>query len=361
MYLNINIFNEGYNGGNKMLVLKSNKVILPIDDPMSSTYMVPASEFALLQTTENGNNYIYNRYIQIYSFGDILNHKSCDVGLSILTDPFDQNPCFISTKIDSKHDYLIEDQKKAVMDCLHRGTYFYSYRYLDELYMSETRYFKKCHMLHMFLIYGYDLNQEVFYTLGYNNQGIFSKIKIHFCEYDDSINNLDETEQRYVILINNNDEYIEKECDVETIKFWLDQYIKSKNSRIIRRGVNDEVAITDNLVFGYRVFDYLLCYLSYFVNNEVEIYDFDFRFLRQLLEHKELMMNRLRMMHEHNLIGKEMLGQYKNIVDIAQMLQYLNIKLLITDERRIFLKIYDGINDIYSKEGSILEKVFMQL
>lgn len=336
---------------------KQNSIMLPIEIPLSSTYMVPASEFALLQTTRTGINYIYNRYIQMYLFGDILNQKTFDVGLSILTDPFDENPCFLTTKIESKHDFLLIGQKDSIIDCLRRGVYFYSYRYLDEYYISEAKYYKNCCMLHMFIIYGYNMKERAFYTLGYNRRGVFSKIRISFEEYDQSITNLDKSEHRYVMLISNNPNHYEKDCDIENIKFWMDQYIKSKNSRIIQRGVNNEIAITDNLIFGYRIYDYLLAYLSYFVNNEAQIDNFDFRFSRQLLEHKIIMLERLKELYKNKFIGKITLNQYKSIVDNAQVLHNLNTKLLFTHESSVFKSIYERVLVIGSREKDVLENV----
>jgi len=332
-------------------------VILPIEMPKSSTYMVPAAEFALLQTTDSGKNYINNRYAQMYLFGNILNQKSYDVGLTILTDPFDQNPCFKTTKIELEHEFIISDQKTIIIQCLNEGTYYYSYRYMDEFYISDTKYYQKCCVLHMFLIYGYSLSEKSFYTLGYNRNGIFSKIRIRFDEFDESIKHLDKKEHRYIMLLNNNNNYMEKECNLDLIKFWMDQYIKSKNSRIVQRGVNNEIAVTDNLIFGYRTYDYILLYLNYFIKNEAPFWEYDFRYSRQLLEHKRIMHERLTILCKNKLIKEDIVGQYNEIVECANIIHYLNIKFSLTKEHSIFVRILDNLVKIISKEKNILEEV----
>ncbi len=184
--------------------------MLPISSPLSSTYMVPAGEFALLQSFESGLNYIYNRYIQLYLFEDIIKRDSTDVGLSILTDPYDHNPCFITTKIELQYEYLIHDYKDFIIDNINHGTYVYTYRYVDEYYIKDTTSYNKNHLIHMFLIYGYDLDKKIFYTMGYNQRNLFSVIEFSFDEFDNAIQNIQENGHKYIILIQQNNQYNEE-------------------------------------------------------------------------------------------------------------------------------------------------------
>ena len=133
---------------------------LPISVPLSSTYMVPAAEFAVLQSYENGMNYITNRYSQLYLFEDIIKRESMDLGLSLQTDPFDFNPCFHATKIEMQFEYIIKDFIDFIIDSINHGNYVYTYRYIDEYYIKDTASYNQYHVIHMFVIYGYDIERK---------------------------------------------------------------------------------------------------------------------------------------------------------------------------------------------------------
>jgi hypothetical protein len=333
---------------------------LPISVPLSSTYMVPAAEFAVLQSYENGMNYITNRYSQLYLFEDIIKRESMDLGLSLQTDPFDFNPCFHATKIEMQFEYIIKDFIDFIIDSINHGNYVYTYRYIDEYYIKDTASYNQYHVIHMFVIYGYDIERKLFNTMGYNSRNIFSNIEITFDEFTDSIQDIENTGHRYIILVKPNTEYVEKP-ERDKIKFWIEQYVKSKNSRIMNKGVMDEIAMTDRLVFGHKIYDYMDMYYHFFVTGAVEIWKMDRRSLRQLWEHKKIMMKRIETISEMNLISKDFIKEYKSVLDISSNLQNMQTKINLTEDINILTRIKEKLKSLAEIEIVVLNNILSEI
>lgn len=97
--------------------------VLPIEMPWSCTYLVPASEFAVMQSYENSRNRILNRFMQTRMFEDIVSGESYDVGFSMITEPFTESPHFYTSVIPSKFQYIIGDLVDFIMTCIDNDTY----------------------------------------------------------------------------------------------------------------------------------------------------------------------------------------------------------------------------------------------
>lgn len=151
--------------------------VLPIEMPWSCTYLVPASEFAVMQSYENSRNRILNCFMQTRMFEDIVSGESYDVGFSMITEPFTESPHFYTSVIPSKFQYIIGDLVDFIMTCIDNDTYVYIHRYIDEFYLSDSRYYNSFKMMHMFIFYGYDADRRVLYTIGYNKKAIFQSLK----------------------------------------------------------------------------------------------------------------------------------------------------------------------------------------
>lgn len=333
---------------------------LPISMPLSSTYMIPAAEFSVLQSYENGMNYILNRYTQLFLFENAVTSGSTDLGLSMQTDSFDHNPCFRTCKIDKAFDYIIKDIIEFIIDSIDHGKYVYIYRYIDEYYIKDMSAYNKFHLIHMFVLYGYDLGKKLFYTLGYNKRGVFANIEICFDEFLDSIQGIDNTGDHYLILVDPNSDYTEI-FDRNRTRFWIEQYLQSKNSRIMMRGVMDDVAMTDQLVFGYKIYSYMDLYYHFFENGDIDINLMDRRSLRQLWEHKKIMMKRIEKMSDSGFVSSEYKGKYKSVLDASTNLHNMQTKLNFTGDISILRRIRERLNILAENEFHILSELTEEL
>ena len=148
---------------------------------------------------------------------------------------------------------------------------------------------------------------------------------------------------------------------LDKIKFWLNQYIYSKNSRINLRGVFDETVMTDRLVFGHRIYDYLDLYYNFFINGDIEINRIDRRSMRQLQEHKVIMLKRFEVMNNKKYLSSEYLENYKLVLEEAQIVHNLQTKFNFKEDIDILIKIKENLKKLADMEMSQLGKIVISL
>lgn len=331
--------------------------MLPIEIPWSYTYLTPASEFAVMQSYENTRNRILNRFIQVKIFEDIISGDNYDVGLSMVMESFCECPHLYSTLISSKFMFTVDNLIDFIILCIDNESYVYVHRYINEFYLSSSPYYQKYEMLHMFIFYGYDKNKRVFYTLGYNNNMIFSKLEIPFSELEQSIDNNEDKDGKYILLIRHNNENNE-EINTYDIKYWLDQYLNNKNSNVAIYGVNNEKAMSEKLVYGIKTYDYLNAYLYYAISGFLEYDRIDNRFCRQLYEHKMIMMKRINAMSSLEYIDSMFENKYKSVLDSSNILCNMQTKFNLTKNINILKRMQERIKLISNDEFAILDKLY---
>lgn len=334
--------------------------VLPIEMPWSCTYLVPASEFAVMQSYENSRNRILNRFMQTRMFEDIVSGESYDVGFSMITEPFTESPHFYTSVIPSKFQYIIGDLVDFIMTCIDNDTYVYIHRYIDEFYLSDSRYYNSFKMMHMFIFYGYDADRRVLYTIGYNKKAIFSKLEITFDEFEKSIDYTEDKDGKYIALIKHNNDSDEK-LNLYDVRFWLDQYLNSKNSYATMRGVNNEQAMSEKLIYGIKTYDYLTMYLYYIISGRISLDNIDTRPFRQLYEHKLIMMERLTALAENKLIDSTFKEQYEPVVQNAMILHNSQIKFNLTENVNIISGMFERVKKLAETENDILTKLYGEM
>lgn len=290
----------------------------------------------------------------------LLPDRNIDVGLLMMTEPFDRCPCFNTNFFTSKFEFLIKDYIDFAIDCIDNNTYVYTYRYMDEFYISQSPYYQKHEMIHMFILYGYDLEKKVFYTLGYDSRKIYTTLTVTFEEFIASICNLENKDDRFMILVKHNPDH-EEDLNPVDIKFWLDQYLNCKNSHIMFRGVMDEYSMTERTVFGIKTYDYLTMYLYYIISGRLNPQYMDRRSYRQLWEHKNVMLKRVEALVDKKYIDEKYIELYKPIVNSASILQNLQTKFNVTGNIKILSDMMERVKILSEDEYLILNKLYKDL
>ena len=95
-------------------------------------------------------------------------------------------PFFPYRKCFKRHTLDLNPKLNNVIDIIinHINKKCYVYLVADEFYLSGTKNYNKNHVFHDLLIYGYDEQERMFYTAGYNEKKEYS---VNTCRFEDIV------------------------------------------------------------------------------------------------------------------------------------------------------------------------------
>lgn len=127
------------------------------------------------------------------------------------------------------------------------------------------------------------------------------------------------------------------------------------------RGVNNEQAMSEKLIYGIKTYDYLTMYLYYIISGRISIDSIDTRPFRQLYEHKLIMMERLTALAENKLIDPIFKEQYEPVVKNARILHNSQIKFNLTENVNIISGMFERVKKLAETENDILMKLYGEM
>lgn len=346
-----------------------NKVVLPVHYPIITSWQWHATLFSILGEDENAKKWIYSNYIQLrcynipeYTSGDEIllcdmmpgssSLKECPYLLfSLLTKPQIETYCgnvidFIIKTIDvGGYVYGAFDESRMLCDVE------VDYKFSHELF-----------------IYGYNMEEEIFYTGDFTFKDKYSYQTVSFeavrrgfealSAGEDHVFRDDYKGTRGLYVIEKNVDSKYYDIDPVLIKRTLIEYLECKDTkdhfRMSRNRFNDTV-------FGINVYDALIKRVDKQLHSEEP--DFDIRALHIAYDHKVLMHERLKYLMANEVIpfDQAMLDEYAEVVEDMLAARNLMVRISVTAEIEAGERITRYLNSAKEKEVAILGKVVDEL
>ena len=327
--------------------------VLKVTYPSVTSWTWHANLFAMIESMPEAQDWIYSNYIQVHCHLDErregLFFEFFPTYTSILICPLLHNQYmdrkFIQNGWNEWKDFLI--------DCIDND--YYIYGVCNEKYLHNLQ----DDFLHELFIYGYDLNESVFYCADFtfSNSGKYTFTQKPMEQICQSFR--DVPEQDDYLLCGEGGIILSKICpakekpyeiEIPYLKRNLTEYLEGRNTfkhfsmlyNTEPKQNNDGGKAQRKLVFGIDIYDVLMAYLKGSKDN----FQPDYRAFHNLYEHKKLMVKRIEYLKEKQLIPQNINKEiYMKILDLSQVLSCLIIKYHCKNDQRIMEKILSYIND----------------
>ncbi|WP_458125217.1 hypothetical protein [Paenibacillus sp. Z3-2] len=260
-----------------------------------------------------------------------------------------------------------EDEHDLCMDILSKineGYYYYSF--VDEYYIPNRQAYKKFHNTHDLLIYGYDLSNNLFNVIGFNERmqyvesyvsfdDLAKALKFSEANYSNYIKkreNINYSFDKYNVIDKLEDYLFSNNCAGNLSKYDFDN--RTEHMRDLNHNLSNE-----NWGFGVDVYTQLNLFFDALIAKEVNV---DIRPLHCLWEHKKCMFNRINFFFQNRMIyDSEIINSYQKVVSQAEVVRSLMLKYMLTNDISIITKIKSITHELCINEISILNKVVKQL
>ena len=223
----------------------------------------------------------------------------------------------------------------------------YPYGDCNEEFILGKVHFGKQYFEHDYLLYGYDDNKEVFYSVGYLDDNNFQKYEISYQNMRLALNSWKE-ERPFFVFFKFNEKF-EFEFNIAKVKNGISNYLNSKN---------DAVNIKYKYV-GMEAIEKLALYMTQCIKNGLMI---DLRYTRGIVEHKFFMRLRVKYLLDNGYImDKFLLECAEEIYKYAENIHMLGIKYNISKNKNIAGSILSTISIMLEKESKYLNILIQSL
>lgn len=341
-----------------MIELNVVKRILPINNPLITTYTQHAHLLSILSNYENSYGWIYSNYIQLY-MNKNFKHNWGDFYFPFPYElrPSDTCKWILSQKINRDYvDAKWESIFHFAIESINAGQYMHVM--LNYYFVPFSERYLKMNLHHDILIYGYDMSRKTLYVSDFFKFGKYSSEELSHSDLIRAYN---------AYNVTNNPDYLNKmiylysfneKCDY---KFDINNIINSIKSYL--HGTIPEywdlynMENKDNIVFGMQIYEtmnnYVAARISY---NPAEL---DLRPFQLLSDHKSMMRLRFRYLSEkgYYMASDSMINNLSEIE--MQMKKLINIilKCKISKDKTFKDKILNEINSIAKKEYDTLKAI----
>lgn len=237
------------------------KKILQLADSPIMAYPDYTYALSIILNYEDGFNWMYSNFIQLY-------YEEAEVNNPIRFYYVDKNGGLWNTRnplmyYQTVNRELLSSFGKDITDVLIdviEGEY-YAVFYVDEFYIPNRRAYQKEHYSHVLFVYGYDTENEVFYTSGYDNNMKYSCTNVTFEEirnafYNFKMNYYDDENTIYLMKYNHKGK---RYCfDIDVVIEQLEEFLYSRDSS--KRYHTD--FNSKKMLFGIQIYDVLKEYLK---------------------------------------------------------------------------------------------------
>ncbi len=350
----------------------NNEKILPVlFPPPIVDYLHFAHYLSIILSNSKHQNWFYANFI------NICYNMNADQKLNFhMLNQFDcQSTYFVDTY--RLHNKIIDISKinivSDIISWIDKG-YYVKIKVDSKLIPNNYMYNSEEDFLLQVFIYGYNKEKNIFYTHNFDINRNYSIIEVSFDDlekafYSDRsrkiINNVsymqkrEQAEDYFIVLytLNSNiQDFYDFSFYLRKIRNSLVQYIEgvnvlTTNNEIIR--LNDIMDYDENdYHWGLNVYDGIMKKVL-----------FDYNIYHGLFEHKSIMLKRLDLLRDKNVLKTDELStKYIEVVDLANQLRLYCIKVMLkmqTSQNNKVMedKIIEGLNNMKIKEKLILSNV----
>lgn len=297
---------------------------LPINEnPIIRGYLHHAHTLSIIQNEKNAEQWIYSRFLQLYckdGQGDTIdffvnpyNYECLDRGY------------IHSFYLDDKnriHNYI----KKALSNS------YYVICLVDEFYLEQMLAYENTHFDHWLFIYGYD--EKSYLSIGYTKNRTYNKYIVPFDVFNVSI------KPCYGLTLYKTKKDYNFYYDIDLAQELIYDYTKGINTSYKLKLCNQPI----EGCFGYKIYNYIKSNL----HNNLSL-----PHLYILYEHKKCVLDFL----IRNHYRKEVILEYKKVVDMTVIIKNLFLKENIINQNRNNEKIFKYIEKLKNLEMDILDTI----
>lgn len=340
---------------------------LQIAIPEIKVYSYIAFPMSIICTQDNSEEWIYSNYINVYSRYDAETNfleNRYDVQF------FEDENYFLHKEMLSNITFKSFDLSIVEGIILFINNQRYVAIYLDEYYIDYMTNYKKEHLEHEVLIYGYDIDDKYFKCISYGSDQHYRKRIIRFNDLLESFKNEKIDNGLPLILFSFYDKSYRPDykADIHYIMHMIQNYIYSKNFFLDRKKMN-KIDDCNTNAYGINIFENFELYLHKLVEmNKSDLQKVNLIQFYFLYENKKLMFKRLTFLQKQGVIGEKENIEYKKVVDESRNTLNVAIKYNVIAEKKrninqgnqgnkFLFQIIDQIKIIKEKERDILTKV----
>lgn len=290
---------------------KQNKsVLLPITEPVYSTYHHQGNGSAILAENPSIRNWYYNCAVLLRCSRRFLYGETSPF-VSVEKSGTDDNPYLEKIRIPMR--CLGSDMHRIIRRFLNEG-YYVEYRGIDDYYVKGKSWYHQRHFLHDGLICGYDQSEKTYTLFAYDQTWKYRIFKTpQRCIEKGRKSGFAKDEVSSICALRPMKENVSL-CPKQICEY-LREYIESTVE--VYPPYRGEVAR------GISVYDYVAAYLQMLAVGQISHEHIDRRVFRMLWEHKKVMLARLRAVE--TALGLECVvsEKYIDIVREADVLRML--------------------------------------
>lgn len=331
--------------------------------PPLVSYLQHAYAFAILATDQKYLPWLYSNYIQLYCPEDLSVNPNAQLN-------FFNSYFFLGTtqgikgiKTQGIKRGLIAKNYKGgvqqfVIDNLSIGRYVYTW--VDEFDIHIRPSYQRNHFFHDLLIYGYDLDKQIFHTLGYGKDRIFGAQEIPFHE----LRSMEVTFPHWdvkILILEKDDEQLPTEIDLPLIKLWLSEYLESTDSsqRYKPFELSFSLTLPAKHDYGLKIYEIVLDFLEYLKTHGERA---DIRPFHLLMEHKQIMTQRIRYLEAGGYLeGTELSTRQSELEKCATALRNSMMKFYFTRNNALLTHAQEKLKWLAEQESELFHTLLQRL
>lgn len=327
--------------------------ILPVSEPMITTYTQHAHLLSILTYYSMAHPWIYSNYIQLYINEDYI-HNWGDFYFPF---PYELRAPETCKWIDFQkmNRSIVADKWETIIDfiieCIDSNNYIHTM--INYFYIPVSDRYNQSNLNHDILIYGYDGDTKELYVSDFFQNGKYSNQKISFHDFSQAFSN-------YYLATNS--DYLQKMIYLYRFNETCDYKFSIKNiTNSFKVYLNSDVPEywdiynnenKANIVFGRNVYTTLKNYAARIKLEEED--HFDLRPFYMMYDHKKIMCLRLKYLMEtgyfKSLDYDEILLKANEIESDARNLVNLTIKYNYSKNIAVIDNINNMLEDIEKNE-----------
>lgn len=332
---------------------------LLIKEPLISCYPQHAFYLSIISSNKNCLPWIFSNYSNLF-----IDQKGfCD--FFVKTPEYYLYPWFQGSQ--RIHRDLLEENNINFIDFIKRSINKenYIWLHLNEFYLPCSTKYKKLQFIHSALISGYDDKEEKFFVNGFYNNRKYSKYLVSYKDIEKSFKHAHPIEdfKFYIHLLKYNCEYDLKEFkyNKKLFKHQLIAHLSSTIEPFLNLEEAFDLKNFEDLTTGLEV--YKKIEQLYLYNTTDSDYIYDLRPFYVIYEHKKLLNLKLDFLKNKQefILTDEIYKQLEVLEKESIKVLNLYIKYGLTKDKRIIVRIRDGLNTMREMEKEVLEEIVERL
>lgn len=325
------------------------KKILPVNLQEITNHPGTAALFGILDSLQIGKEWVYTNFIMTEAF--VLQGERFRQSLDFVMDPAYEfaSVCPYILRSEIQGELLRSLVMVNIVEVMKKAIDIENYIYVT---VDEDKFLHRGSIfLHELFIYGYDDEVGTFFVGDFTFTGKYSFALVPFKEMEEAYSEAAKDENGGTMVFWKVDNEANYRFDISLVRRCLEEYLagESYNQRF-----NKCFFQAPENICGIKTYDFLISYMYKEKDGMTKC-------LHNLLDHKRLMVKRLKFMEENNYISKVFSEKYEEIRVLAEMACNLSIKNTIVKKTAYLDKIVYYLRQIENMEKEYLGMVIQEI